>query len=84
MPGLDADVELADTSVWARIGRPGMTWFAAAVEDGRIATCDQVAMKVLFSARDAADFRATEEGLLALSRGGIEPKVSPQSTWLPT
>ncbi len=74
MPGLNAHVELADTSVWARIGKPGMTWFAVAVEDGRIATCDQVVMEVLFSARDAVDLRATEEGLLACPWLSIEPR----------
>ena len=58
-------VELADTSVWARLGHPALAWFAAAVEDGLIAVCDQVAMEVLFSTRDAADFRATEAALLA-------------------
>ncbi len=57
--------ELADTSVWARSRKPGLEWFAPAVEDGRIAVCDQVAMEVLWSARDVADFRATEAGLLA-------------------
>ena len=69
-----ADVELADTSVWARIGKPAMVWFAVAVEDGRIAVCDQVAMEVLFSARDASDFRATEEALLACPWLSIEPR----------
>ena len=59
------DVELADTSVWARSAKPPLAWFAAAVEEGRIAVCDQVAMEVLFSTRDARDFRATEEALLA-------------------
>jgi predicted nucleic acid-binding protein len=57
-------IELADTSVWARLGRPGLEWFALAVEDGRIGVCDQVAMEVLFSARDATDFEATERALL--------------------
>jgi predicted nucleic acid-binding protein len=57
--------ELADTSVWARSGKPGLEWFAPAVEDGRIAVCDQVAMELLWSARHLGDFRATEAGLLA-------------------
>lgn len=63
--------ELADTSVWARSGKPGLEWFASAVEDGRIAVCDQVAMEVLWSARDIADFRATEAGLLACPWFGV-------------
>lgn len=58
-------IELADTSVWARLGRPGLEWFGLAVEDGQIAVCDQVALEILFSARDAADFEATERALLA-------------------
>jgi predicted nucleic acid-binding protein len=58
-------LELADTSVWARSGKPGMEWFAPALEDGRIAVCDQVAMEILWSARDIDDFRSTEAALLA-------------------
>jgi predicted nucleic acid-binding protein len=60
-----AGVVLADTSVWARVGHPALTWVATAVEDGLVAVCDQVAMEVLFSTRDAADFAATEAALLA-------------------
>ena len=73
MSRLADGVELADTSVWARIGKPAMAWFAAAVEDGLIAVCDQVAMEVLFSARDATDFRATEDALLACPWLSVEP-----------
>lgn len=65
--------ELADTSVWARGSRPALEWFAAAVEDGRIAICDQVAMELLWSARNGADFRATEEALLACPWYPVEP-----------
>jgi predicted nucleic acid-binding protein len=65
--------ELADTSVWARSGKAGLAWFAPAVEDGRIAVCDQVAMELLWSARDIADFRATEAGLLACPWFEVEP-----------
>lgn len=57
--------ELADTSVWARITRPGLEWFRTAIEDGRIAVCDQVAMELLWSTRDLGDFTAKEAGLLA-------------------
>ena len=57
-------IEIADTSVWARLGKPGLEWFATAVEDGQIGVCDQVAMEVLYSARDAEDFVATEAALL--------------------
>lgn len=65
--------ELADTSVWARSGKGGLEWFPFAVEDGRIAVCDQVAMEVLWSARDIADYRATEAGLLACPWFAVEP-----------
>jgi predicted nucleic acid-binding protein len=65
--------ELADTSVWARSGRPGLEWFAAAVEDGWVAVCDQVVMELLWSARDLADFRATEAALLACPWFTVEP-----------
>jgi len=50
-----------------------MEWFAEALEDGRIAVCDQVAMELLFSARDIVDFRAVEEALLACPWLSIEP-----------
>jgi predicted nucleic acid-binding protein len=65
--------ELADTSVWARSHRPGLEWFATAVEDGRVAVCDQVAMELLWSARDIDDFRSTEAALLACPWFEIEP-----------
>ncbi|HEU4671582.1 MAG TPA: PIN domain-containing protein [Candidatus Limnocylindrales bacterium] len=65
--------ELADTSVWARSGKPGLEWFAPAIEEGRIAVCDQVAMELLWSARDVTDFRATEAGLLACPWFEVEP-----------
>ena len=74
MSGLAEDLELADTSVWARIGKPAMAWFAAAVEDGLIAVCDQLAMEVLYSTRDARDFRATEDALLACPWLSVEPR----------
>lgn len=65
--------ELADTSVWARIRKPGLEWFAPALEDGRIAVCDQVAMEVLWTARDLADFRAVEAALVACPWFEVEP-----------
>lgn len=60
-----SEVELADTSVWVRKDKPGLEWFGPALEDGRIAVCDMVVMELLWSARDVADFLATEQGLLA-------------------
>ena len=73
MASAKRNIELADTSVWARNGKPGLEWFAEAIEDGRVAVCDQVAMELLWSARDLADFRATEAALLACPWLAIEP-----------
>jgi predicted nucleic acid-binding protein len=67
-------VELADTSVWARNGKPGLEWFGLALEDGRIAVCDMVVMELLWSTRDVDDFRATETALLACPWFSIEPR----------
>lgn len=67
-------VELADTSVWARNGKPGLEWFGLALEDGRIAVCDMVVMELLWSTRDAGDYRATETALLACPWFSIEPR----------
>ncbi len=64
---------LVDTSVWARSHRPDLAWFAGALEDGRIAVCDQIVMELLWSARDLADFRATEAALLACPWYPVEP-----------
>ena len=66
-------IELADTSVWARNGKPGLEWFGLALEDGKIAVCDMVVIELLWSARDSADFRATETALLACPWFSIEP-----------
>ena len=65
--------DLADTSVWARKGKPGLEWFAPALEDGAIAVCDMVVMELLWSARDSDDFRATEAALLACPWLPTEP-----------
>jgi predicted nucleic acid-binding protein len=67
-------LEIADTSVWARNGRPGLEWFGPALEEGRIATCDMVVLELLWSARDIADFRATEAALLACPWFSVEPR----------
>ena len=70
---MDPRIELADTSAWARKGKPGLAWFGPALEDGRIAVCDMVAMELLWSACDGADFLAIEEGLLACPWLRTEP-----------
>lgn len=65
--------ELADTSVWARQGKPGLAWFGTAVTEGRIAVCDMVAMELLWSARGHADFILTESALAACPWFEVEP-----------
>jgi predicted nucleic acid-binding protein len=67
-------IELADMSVWARHGKPGLEWFGIALEDGKVAVCDMVVMELLWSARDGDDFRATETALLACPWFPIEPR----------
>lgn len=71
---MDARIELADTSAWARKDKPGPGWFRPALEDGRIAVCDMVAMELLWNARDGADFRAIEAGLRACPWLQTEPR----------
>ena len=65
--------DLADTSVWARNRKPELAWFAPALEDGRIAVCDQVVMELLWSARDLVDFQATEAALSTCPWFPVEP-----------
>jgi len=60
---VDVHIELAGTSAWARKDKPGLGWFGPALEDGRIAVCDMVAMELRCSAREGADFRAIEAGV---------------------
>jgi len=60
-------MELADTSVWARKSHPAVSaWFLGALETGEIAGCDMVALELLHSARDPAEFELIEDGLLGL------------------
>lgn len=73
MEDVPGEVEIADTSVWARSGRPGLEWFAPALEEGRIGVCDQVAMELLWSARDERDFDEVEAALVACPWFSIEP-----------
>jgi predicted nucleic acid-binding protein len=73
MESVSEKPDLADTSVWARSGKPGLESFAAALEEGRIAVCDQVVMELLWSAQNLADFRQTEAALLACPWFAVEP-----------
>lgn len=74
MTGSGDRILLADTSVWARSAHPALAWFREAVVDGRIAICDQVALELLWSARDAADLRALELELAATPWPATEPQ----------
>lgn len=68
--------DLADTSVWARKAHPAVRdWFAAAVEAGDVATCDMVALELLHSARNPAEFAALELGLAALPWATMDAAV---------
>ena len=60
-------VELADTSVWARKSHPALRdWFVSAIDAGTIAACDMIALELLHSARNPAEFAQVEEGLRGL------------------
>jgi predicted nucleic acid-binding protein len=71
-------VELADTSVWARKAHPIVRdWFGPAVEAGEIASCDAIALELLHSARNPAEFALIEDGLKGM------PWVEPDGAdWL--
>ncbi len=57
-------MELADTSVWARKGKPGVeAWFNVAVQAGEIAVCDMVVLELLHSARNAEEIQQLEDAL---------------------
>lgn len=67
-------MELADTSVWARKAHPLLRdWFGAAVEAGEIAACDMIALELLHSARNPAEFALIEDGLRGMP--WVEPDV---------
>ena len=68
-------MELADTGVWARKEHPAIAnWFAAAVEDGQIATCDVVVMEMLHSARNIVEFEFMESRVKRLPWIQVEPR----------
>ena len=68
-PAALAERHLADTTVWSKVrhrARPDLAdWFNSEVRDGRIVTCEPVALELLRSARDARSF-AAQSGLLDL------------------
>src|ERR1035437_7082 len=75
MPPGSPEVELADTSVWARKAHSAIRdWFVGAVEAGEIAGCDMVALELLHSARNPTEFAFIEDGLAGLP--WIEPDAA--------
>jgi len=69
-------IELADTSVWARKAHPAIRdWFITAVEAGEIAACDMIALELLHSARNPAEFAQIEDGLRGLPQAGMDAAV---------
>jgi predicted nucleic acid-binding protein len=63
-------VVLADTSAWFWSRKPALPelelTFAERLEAGEIAVCDMVAIELLYSARNAAEFRLRRDELTAL------------------
>lgn len=71
-------MELADTSVWAHKSHPALRdWFASAIEAGEIAASDMIALELLHSARNPAEFALLEDALRGL------PWIAPDAAdWL--
>lgn len=65
MTAIPEGLVLADTSALARLARPGFGPLRTALEEGRVAICDQVAMELLWTARDARDLAQLEAELAA-------------------
>jgi predicted nucleic acid-binding protein len=62
-------VQLADTSAWVwtrAVGRELRATFDEDVVDGQVATCDMVRLELLYSTRNAAEFRSLRSELGAL------------------
>jgi predicted nucleic acid-binding protein len=62
-------VELADTSawIWTRVVAGELREeFDEAIVEGAVATCDMVRLELLYSARNASEFRALRSELAAL------------------
>lgn len=61
------DPHLADSTVWSKVrsrSRPELAdWFNNEVREGRILTCEPVALEILRSARDSAAFSAQTSAL---------------------
>ncbi len=62
-------MQLADTSAWVwtrAVGRELRATFDEDVVDGQVATCDMVRLELLYSTRNAAEFRSLRSELGAL------------------
>jgi predicted nucleic acid-binding protein len=62
-----SSVFIADSSAWNRVNHPAVAGeWSSALRDGRVLICWPVRFELLFSATNAADFRAVERRLSAL------------------
>lgn len=65
---------VADTSAWARAGQVEGEWMAG-YRGGQVATCEIVALELLFSARDGTDFDRRAESIDSLPQAPVTPDV---------
>ena len=64
---------LVDTSAWHRVSTPSViARWTELVRDNQIAICDQVALEILFSARNAVDYDRTARNLTGFTSAGID------------
>lgn len=62
-----SDVELGDTSVWARKSNPQLRgWFPSVLARGELAICDMVALELLHTASTPGIYRQLADSLQAL------------------
>jgi predicted nucleic acid-binding protein len=77
-----AELELADTSAWTKHALdPAVSAdFRSRVRSGRLATCDMVAMELLWTTRDADELAARRSALSALPNLPIGPREWKRAT----
>ncbi len=69
---------LADTSVFARLAKPGVAAaFAPLAADGQVGMCAPVAFELGYSARNPKDYRDSGESALVVS---VRPGDGPETT----
>ena len=72
---------VADTSAWARAGRPGLRreW-ERALERDQIVSCPIVQLELLYSSRDAESFDAIAAGLAGIREAPVNRSVTRAAT----